>query len=237
MKAHKQTKTMNTMVGKANKEALESLDKLGHVLRAYISPKLTEGWHGCLQNWCQPVLGAKLRFGKGPPLAMILDCCHLFVTMRNMMQDSIHTSGSLHWVPLCIRVLGRNRTNTVNEDLLEFPQYGLGGPTMTVSHWKDWELSSCSFLEANYVSIPNWVLKAWGVPGELLSFSLDQKLQMLGSGISVRDCVSSNNSSNSRVVALTSEMQRHAGKKQTLPLRLPEAASHAEGRVFTFQLM
>lgn len=93
----KQTKTMTTMVGKINKEyrrALTNSETFGSVLRAYIPPKLTGGWCGCVQNWCQPALEVKLRFGNGPPLAMTVGCSHLGVTPRDAMQDSIHTSGS-----------------------------------------------------------------------------------------------------------------------------------------------
>lgn len=63
------------------------------VLRAYIPPKLTGAWCGCPQNSCQPSLEGKLRFDNGSHLAMALGCCYLFVTIKNVTQDSIHTGG------------------------------------------------------------------------------------------------------------------------------------------------
>lgn len=56
--------------------------------------------------------------------------------------------------------------------------------TMAVSHQRNEEHGSYSVCEADHLLSPNLVLEAWGIPRELLGFSLCGKLEGAGSNIS-----------------------------------------------------
>lgn len=55
--------------------------------------------------------------------------------------------------------------------------------TMAVSHQRNEEHGSCSVREADRLLSPSLVLEAWGIPRELLGFSLCGKLEGVGSNI------------------------------------------------------
>lgn len=70
-------------------------------------------------------------------------------------------------------------------DLLDWrTQYSLGGPTVTVSHWRDEEPDNCSILKAKCLINPSLTLKTWRISGELLVFNLHEKSEEAGSNVS-----------------------------------------------------